>query len=453
MDKLLIVDDEKAICTSLKFAFEDQYHIHIANNTMELASFLENEVPEIVLLDLRFGEVSGLDLLGQILEKSRDAVVIMMTAYGTIETSIEAIKKGAYDYIMKPLDLIKLRVLLSKAAAFRAMQEKIDYLQREVHDRYSVAGIIGRSEKMKRVLDLVHKVKDIDINVLIQGPTGTGKELVARAIHYEGRRKGGRFEALNCGAIPESLMESELFGYEKGAFTHAQKRKRGKFELAHGGTIFLDEIGEMDPNLQVKLLRAIQQKEIVPLGSEESIRVDVRIIAATNKDLRTEVEAGRFREDLFFRLNVVNIDMPGLNERREDIPVLTEHFIKKHRDELSDHPVKGITKEALKALESHDFLGNVRELENLIERAMALTDHEYLRLEDLPRKTFEEKMTPHVLEGADWIPVKVGMSMAEVEEQVIKKTLGAMDNNKRKTAEVLGISERSLRYKVKAYRE
>ncbi len=453
MNKMLIVDDEAAICTSLTFAFEDMYQISVAKNILELNAFLETEVPEIVLLDLRFGEYSGIDLLDRIMEKGRDAVVIMMTAYGTIESSIEAIKKGAYDYIMKPLDLIKLRVLLNKAVEYRAMQEKIDYLEREVHDRYSVAGIIGRSEKMRRVLDLVHKVKDNDINVLIQGPTGTGKELVAKAIHYEGRRKGGRFEALNCGAIPESLMESELFGYEKGAFTHAEKRKRGKFELADGGTIFLDEVGEMAPNLQVKLLRAIQQKEIVPLGSEGSVRVDVRIIAATNKDLKKEVASGRFREDLFFRLNVVSIDMPPLNERKEDIPVLVEHFINKHQKDLGDHHVRGITKEALKALERHDFQGNVRELENIIERAMALTEHDYVRWEDLPRLDACGENPGRLLDDVGIIPIKIGLSMDEVERQVILRTLEAMSNNKRKTAEVLGISERSLRYKVKAYSE
>jgi len=428
MRKLLIIDDERAICSSLGFALGKDYAVSTAVNLLEVNHHIENDFFDLILLDLKFGEVSGIDLLEQIGSRAPESIVVMMTAHGTIQTSIEAMKKGAYDYIMKPLEISQLRALLGKALEYKLLKEKIDYLQNEVQRRYSIGGIIGNSKKMRDVFELIQKVKDVDVNIILQGPSGTGKELVAKAIHYEGNRSLARFEAVNCGAIPENLMESELFGYEKGAFTSAGSKKKGKFELAHKGTIFLDEITELALPLQVKLLRAIQQREITPLGSEEVRAVDVRIIAATNKDLKKEVEKGHFREDLYFRLNVISIELPGLEQRKEDIPLLTRHFIDKCNKRIGKS-IKGITREALLALEAYDYPGNVRELENILERAANL------------------------LETHNIIPVKLGHSLDDITRLVILKTLEAMEGNRRKTAEVLGISERNLRYKLKEYGE
>ncbi|WZL74407.1 sigma-54 dependent transcriptional regulator [Clostridiaceae bacterium 35-E11] len=450
MNKLFIVDDEKSICSSLSFAFEDTYDVHTATNIFEVENHLKNHHFDIVLLDLKFGDISGLDILENVKNTQNDAVVIMMTAYGSIDSSIKAMKKGAYDYIMKPLDIPKLMVLLEKAAEYKRLHEKINYLENEVYSKYGKNGIIGKSKKMKDIFHLIDKVKDLNVSVLIQGGSGTGKELVAKAIHYQGKRKKGNLEVLNCGAIPANLLESELFGYEEGAFTGANHRKKGRFELAHEGTIFLDEIGDLHLNLQVKLLRVLQQKEVFPLGAEKGKKVDVRIIAATNKDLKEEVQKGNFREDLFFRLNVVPIKLPNLKDRKEDIPLLCESFLKKYAHEMNKN-VKGITVEALKIIEDYDHPGNVRELENIIERAVALTDHDYIQIEDLPEDLVERyKLHQHANNG-NILPIEIGTSLSDIEQKVILKTLEAMEQNRRKTAEVLGISERALRYKLKEY--
>jgi two-component system response regulator AtoC len=431
MKKLLIIDDEKAICSSLSFALGKDYDINTAVNILEVNHHLESDFFDLVLLDLKFGEISGIEILVQIKSKAPESMVVMMTAHGTIQTSIEAMKKGAYDYIMKPLEITQLKALLSKALEYKLLKEKIDYLQNEVQRRYSIGGIIGKSKKMRDIFDLIQKVKDIDVNILLQGPSGTGKELVAKAIHYEGNRSNARFEAVNCGAIPENLMESELFGYEKGAFTSAGSKKKGKFELAHKGTIFLDEIGELDLTLQVKLLRVLQQREITPLGSEEVKSVDVRIIAATNKDLKKEVAQGRFREDLYFRLNVISIELPGLKKRKEDIPHLTQHFIDKCNKRIGK-TIKGITHEALLALEAYDYPGNVRELENILERAAVLTDHSFIELDDLPDEISCLAPKDSLLRAHNIIPVKIGKSLEEITREVILRTLETMEGNRKK---------------------
>lgn len=452
MIKLLIIDDEKSICTSLKFVFEDEYDVYTANNIFEVEKLINEMEFDIVLLDLKFGDISGLDILTTIKNNQKNSVVIMMTAYASIDSSIEAMKRGAYDYIMKPLDMLKLKVLVQKAVEYKKLNEKIDDLQNEVSKKYGKHGIIGKSKKMKDVFYLIDKVKDLDVNVLIQGSSGTGKELVAKAIHYQGKRKNERIEIINCGAIPSNLMESELFGYEEGAFTGAKSRKKGRFELAHNGTLFLDEIGDMDFNLQVKVLRAIQQKEIFPLGGESGRKINVRIIAATNKDLKKEVAKGTFREDLFFRLNVVPIKLSDLKERKEDVPLLVYEFISKSAEEMNKK-VKGISSDALKILENYDYPGNVRELGNIVERALALTDHTYIHIEDLPEDLVKNYKKCNLSKCPNIIPISIGASLDDIEKQVIIETLKAMGDNKRKTAEVLGISERGLRYKIKEYTE
>ncbi|MBF8982519.1 sigma-54-dependent Fis family transcriptional regulator [Lutibacter sp. B2] len=452
MIKLLIIDDEKSICTSLTFVFEDEYDVYTANNIFELEKLINDIEFDIVLLDFKFGDISGLDILTTIKNNQKNSVVIIMTAYASIDSSIEAMKRGAYDYIMKPLEMSKLKVLIRKAVEYKKLNEKIDELQNEVCEKYGKHGMIGKSKKMKDIFYLIDKVKDLDVNILIQGSSGTGKELVAKAIHYQGKRKNERIEIINCGAIPSNLIESELFGYEEGAFTGAKTRRKGRFELADNGTIFLDEIGDMNFNLQVKVLRAIQQKEIFPLGGEIGRKINVRIIAATNKDLKKEVAKGNFREDLFFRLNVVLIKLSDLKERKEDIPLLVHEFINKSAKEMNKE-VRGISSDALKILEGYDYPGNVRELGNIVERALALTDNKSIQIEDLPEDLIKKYKKFNLLIKSNIIPISIGTRLDDIEKLVIIETLKTMGDNKRKTAQVLGISERGLRYKIKEYTE
>jgi len=339
-------------------------------------------------------------------------------------------------------------LLLEKARENIALNDKIQDLSSQIYLRNTYYNLIGSSKKMKEVYDLIDRVKDIDSNVLITGESGTGKELVARAIHFLGKRKDKPFNVVNCSAIPANLLESELFGYKKGAFTGASEDRKGIIELSEGGTLFLDEIGDLDISLQTKLLRAIQNKEIRPLGSVNEIKADVRFISATNRNLKEMVKNNLFRKDLYYRLNVINIDMPPLRQRREDIPILVDHFIKKYNMMLNKN-VKGITPEALEALERYEFEGNVRELENTIERAVALTRDDFIDIEDLPTDFFEKEN--NVPQEDDIIKISIGESMKSVEKKLIKHTLEKYNNNRKRTSEVLGISERALRYKIKEY--
>jgi len=451
MKKVLIIDDELTICTSLKFALEDDYHVESANNVYELERVLEDEVFDVVLLDLNFGEVSGLDLVAPIKQKNRHTSIIMMTAYASVESSIEAMKRGVYDYILKPIDILKLTFLIQKAIDFKQLNDKVHYLEKEVQQHNQNHQIIGSSKRIQDIYHIIDKVKDIEMNVLIEGPSGTGKELVAREIHFKGKRKDKPFEVVNCGAIPSNLIESELFGYEKGAFTGATAKRKGLFQLANSGTLFLDEIGEMDLHAQVKLLRVLQTMEIFPLGSEKSMKVDVRIVAATNKNLKEEVKLGNFREDLYFRLNVVTVKVPSLSQRIEDLPLLIEHFIKQ-TSEAYQIPIKSIGRDAFNALESYGFPGNVRELQNIIERSVVFANNEIIELDDLPeniRGGFGDALT----KSSKIIPVRMGSTLSDVEQTMIEHTLTHFDGNRRKTAEQLDISERNLRYKIKQYAE
>ena len=450
MRKVLIIDDERTICTSLHFALEDDYQVFTANNVFELENLLEDENFDVVLLDLKFGDVSGLDLIAPIKQQNKHTAIIMMTAYASVESSIEAMKRGVYDYIIKPIDITKLTFLIQKAVDFKRLNERVSLLEKEAERRDTNPQIIGSSKKMQDIFHIIDKVKDIEMNVLIEGPSGTGKELVAREIHYRGKRKDEPFEVVNCGAIPSTLIESELFGYEKGAFTGAANKRKGLFELAHNGTLFLDEIGEMDLHAQVKLLRVLQTMEIFPLGSEKSKKIDVRIIAATNRDLKEEVKKGNFREDLYFRLNVISIGMPSLHQRIEDLPLLVEYFIKKTSTTFN-LPVKSISREAYNALEQYDFPGNVRELQNIIERSVVFASNEVIDLSDLPDMISGTQIPTQ--KSTKIIPVSIGLTLAQVERIMIEETLAYHEGNRRKTAEQLGISERNLRYKIKQYAE
>ncbi len=449
MKKLLIVDDEAAIRTSLNFALEDEYEVYAAEDEDSCFNILlKHDDIAIILLDLRLGASDGINLLKQIKKIRPDIVVIMMTAYGTIESSVEAIKSGAYYYIEKPINVEELMLLLDKAKEYLVLHSKIKYLSEQIKQTNSSYNIIGTSKKIKEIYDFIECVKDIDSNVLITGESGTGKELVAKAIHLQGNRKDHPFNIINCSAIPSHLLESELFGFKKGSFTGAFEDRKGIIELSHQGTLFLDEIGDMDSHLQTKLLRVIQDKEITPIGSSKGIKVDVRYISATNKNLQEEIKNNAFRKDLFYRLNVLHVHVPALRERKEDIPKLVDHFIKKYNASFGKN-IEGITVNALEAIEKYKFDGNIRELQNIIERAVALTKQKHIIKEDLPEELFVIENRIKTVE--DRIPIYVGENLKTVERKVIEATLIRLDKNRKKTAEVLEISERALRYKIKEY--
>ncbi|GAA0718158.1 sigma-54 dependent transcriptional regulator [Clostridium malenominatum] len=451
MFKLLIIDDENSICSSLSFALEDNYKIFTSRNSREAEDIILKETINIVLLDLRLGDEDGLEILKRIKNINKEVVVIIMTAFGTIESSVKAMAEGAFYYITKPINIEELNLLLLKCEEYIELNSKIKHLSNQINDNsmYGKYNIIGKSKKILGVFDIIDRVKDIDINILVTGESGTGKDLVARAIHYNGKRKDKPFNVINCSAIPDNLLESELFGYKKGAFTGAVEDKKGIIESSNGGTLFLDEIGDMDINLQTKLLRVIQEKEIRPIGESHSRNVDVRFIAATNKDLKEEVKKNRFRQDLYYRLNVIDIQLPALRERKEDIATLIEYFIKKFNSKM-EKSVKGITAKALHRLENYYFHGNIRELQNIIERAIVLNEGQYIELEDLPEEILYKENI--VQEENDLIPIYVGEDMKSIEKKVIEHTLIKYEGNRKRTAEILNIGERTLRYKIKEYK-
>lgn len=448
MNKLLIVDDESSICTSLSFALEDEYEIFTALDEVTAIDIITNTDISIILLDLNLGKSNGINVLKQIKTIKPDIAVLIMTAYGTIESTVEAIKSGAFYYITKPIKIDELILLVNKAAEYISLNTKIKYLSNQINMNNPNYNMIGNSKKMLDIFDLINRVKDIDSNVLITGESGTGKELVAKAIHFDGSRNGNPFNVINCSAIPGNLLESELFGFKKGSFTGAFQDRKGVIELSNKGTLFLDEIGDMDVNLQTKLLRVLQDKMVYPIGSIKGTKINVRIIAVTNKDLKQEVKTNTFRKDLFYRLNVIHISMPPLRERREDIPRLVDHFIKNYNIFLNKD-LKGISAKALQAIEKYKFDGNVRELQNIIERAVALTRHDFITIEDLPEDVF---FSENIVSSCDdIIPIYVGEDMKSIEKKVIEYNLKKFENSRKKTSESLGISERNLRYKIKEY--
>ena len=449
MDKVLIIDDEPSILTALKFALEDEFEVDITTNVHEGLDIIKNKNIDIVLLDLYLGEINGLEVLGMIRMSYPGVIVIAMTAYGSIESSVEAIQRGAYYYITKPIDINSLKILMRKALDYKNLSEEIEDLKRDRNqEEFSLDEIISTSKAMKNVFDIINRVKDLDINVLISGESGTGKELIAKAIHYSSKRKSMPLVSVNCAAIPYNLMESELFGYEKGAFTGANQRMKGKFELANGGTLLLDEIGDMDIGMQAKILRVLEERKIMPLGSETPTPLDIRFLAATNLDLEEEVEKGNFREDLLFRLKVITIEVPPLRDRKEDIPILTQHFLNKYSKEFNKE-IQGVLPSAAEALESYDYPGNVRELKNIIQRAVALTNNEFIGVSDLPKELLSNIDIGE--SRRDQIPVSIGEKLDDIEKKVILETYEFFQNNKRKTAKTLGISERNLYNKLNDY--
>ncbi|OLS39571.1 sigma-54-dependent Fis family transcriptional regulator [Alkalihalophilus pseudofirmus] len=448
MKKIVIIDDEASICSSLTFALEDDYHVEAMTDPEEGKKRIDSILPDLVLLDLKIGAVDGLKVLEEIKGMHPSIVVIMITAYGTISSSVEALQKGAYSYLTKPINMDELQTVIKQALHFKYLHEQVEQLSNELEKKYRYEELIGQSDGMQQVFKLIDKVRNVDSNVLITGESGTGKELVARAIHYSGKRKQQHLETVNCAAIPEHLLESELFGYEKGAFTGAVSSKDGKFQLANGGTIFLDEIGDMPLALQAKLLRVLQRREVTKLGSNSTQSLDVRVIAATNKDLEEAVREGEFREDLYFRLHVIPIHLPPLRERKEDLQLLISHLIKSFNKEMNTE-VSGISKEAYQILSSYSYPGNIRELANILESSMVFASGSTIEVEDLPLHLRSAK--PQVKSGDGDLSVFVGLTLKELERQFILETLEYNDGHRKKTAEMLQISERSLRDKLKQY--
>lgn len=447
MSNILVIDDEPSILTALELALEDSFNIYTSPTVPEGMSILKSKSIDLVLLDQYLGEYDGLDVLKSIKRDFPEVMVIAMTAHGTIDSSVKSIQMGAYYYITKPLDITGLKILIKKALDYRSLSYEVESLKQKIEAPDQAFKIVAASKKMDEVFTMIEKIKDLDINVLIAGESGTGKDLVAKGIHYSSKRSSSPIEIINCAAIPNNLLESELFGYERGAFTGAEHKYNGKIALANGGTLFLDEIGEMDISLQAKLLRVIQEKRVTPLGSEVSIPVDFRLIAATNRDLSELVELGSFREDLFFRLNVVSIEVPPLRERKEDIPLLSSFFIKKYGEKFKKH-INGISSEAIVILENYDYPGNVRELENIVERAVALSSSDIITVSDLPSRILEGL---DLKKSNDWIPVPLGKALDEVVKEYILATYEHCGQNKRNTAKMLSISERNLYNKLNEY--
>ena len=448
--RILIIDDEENMLHMLKTILSKEgYEIITAGNGIEGLEKIETNLFDTILCDLRMPEMDGLSFLKTVKVKNTDSTIIMMSAYGTIDLAVEAMKQGAYDYISKPFKPDEIILTLKKAEERERLRKENILLKKEIKKEFGFENIITKNDKMLQIFETIHKISDYDTSVLIIGESGTGKELVAKAIHYDSKRSGKPFIAINCGAIPENLLESELFGHVKGAFTDANQNKKGLFEEADGGTILLDEIGELPSNLQVKLLRALQEGEVRKVGDTKQIKLDVRIIAATSKNLGQEVRKDSFREDLFYRLNVIQIDLPPLRERREDIPLLINHFINRYNGK-HHLKAKNISSAALNILVEYDWQGNIRELENAIERAVILSEGSCIEVSALPPDIRKLKAPGEKEMVNDEYSIKrIHLIM---EEQLIKKALDKTKGNRTQAAKLLEISHPSLLSKMKEFR-
>lgn len=446
---VLVIDDEENLRHFLKMVLEEEgYKVETAQDGMEALQKMEEKAYDIILCDIKMPRMDGLTVLQEVKAKGIEGTVIMMSAYGTVDTAVEAMKIGAYDYVSKPFNADEIILTLKKAEERERLREENIRLKEEVQKDYGLENIVAKSEVMIEVFTLIKKVAGYKSSILITGESGTGKELVAKAIHSNSNRNNNPLISINCAAIPENLLESELFGHVKGAFTDAVQSKKGLFEMAHGGTIFLDEVGELPQGLQVKLLRVLQDGEMRRVGDTNSDKVDVRVIAATAKELAKEVKEDRFREDLYYRLNVLPIHLPPLRERREDIPLLVDHFINIYNQKLGLE-INGVSKEVMERFLQYPWPGNVRELENTIERAMVLAEKETLEIELLPANMREMTME-------EAIPIKKALSIKEnarrLEVRLIKEALKTTRGNRVRAARLLQISRMALLHKLKEYR-
>jgi two-component system nitrogen regulation response regulator GlnG len=461
--RILVADDEDSLRWVLEKGLQQAgYEVtSVKDGDAALAAYATDHY-DLVLLDVRMPGVDGLTVLGRLRERRPDAQVIVMTAHGTMDTAIQAMQRGAYDYLGKPFDIDEVLLLIERALTATRLTQEVARLRTGLTEVWEFGALIGRHPRMQEVYKTIGRIAGSDVTVLLRGESGTGKELVARAIHHYSRRAGRPFVAVSCAAIPGTLLESELFGHERGAFTDAKERKLGKLELAHGGTFYLDEVGDMPVELQSKLLRALQERTIERVGGQESIRIDVRVLAATNRDLEALMREGKFREDLFYRLNVVSLNLPPLRERRRDIPLLVEHFLGKYAAELGD---RGVAPDALDRLVGHDWPGNVRELENVIQRAMVMATSGVILPEHLPigpvsaaasvaiDATLEEIIERRLLEcvrglrehaSANLYDLMIGL----VEKPLLRAVLRETRGNQVRAAQILGINRNTLRKKL-----
>jgi len=438
--KILVVDDEAIVRESLGDWLKDVgYRVFTAENGHKALEVIEKEKPGIMIADLVMPGMDGIELMKRAKAQQPGIEVIIITAYASIPTAITAMKEGAYDYIEKPFCPERAELLVKKLAEHQELVKENLSLRQRLEDRYRFENIIAKSSKMQRVIEIIKVVAKSNATVLITGESGTGKELVARAIHSQSHRRNKPFVAVSCAALPESLLESELFGHEKGSFTGAYAQKKGKFEFANGGTLFLDEVGEMSANIQVHLLRVLEEKEFARVGGNEPIRVDVRVISATNKDLRKAIEKQEFREDLYYRLNVVNIELPPLRERKEDVPLLAEHFLHKFAME-NQKEITGFSPESMEIVLDYDWPGNVRELENAIERAVILAKDSLITVADLPQENLSQVRL-----------ASTGKNLKEVEKNHVLNVLRETGGNYSEAARILGISRMTLYNKAKEY--
>ncbi len=448
--KILVVDDDRGLRKSLTLILSDAgYEVRVAEDGEEGLAVALAEKPHLILCDVRMPKKDGLAFLREYTEAGGSALVLVMTAYGSLELAVEAMKAGAYDYIPKPFGADEVLLTVRKAEERERLREEVGRLRSEVRADRRFGEIVARSPAMITALEVAQKVAAHPSPVLISGASGTGKELVARLIHRESDRTSGTFVPVNCGAIPETLLESEFFGYVKGAFTGADRDRSGLFEAANGGTMFLDEVGELPASLQVKLLRALQDGEIRRLGGNDSVEVDVRVIAATNRDLEGMVQKGEFREDLYYRLAVVPIHLPALCRRREEIPDLVHHFLERHRERLGVK-VMGISPDAMERLLRYPWPGNIRELENLLERVVVLADESEIRVDDLPEDILHPAPDRAPIDVSD-DDLSVKRHSAELERVLIRRALERTGGNKTQAADLLELSPRALRYKIQDY--
>ncbi|MCH8171292.1 MAG: sigma-54-dependent Fis family transcriptional regulator [Bacteroidetes bacterium] len=442
---ILIVDDEQEIRDSLSIILQDEGYDCVTSENAESALIeLEKRNFDLVISDIRMPGMDGIKLLERIIEVAPQTIVVLITAFGSVETAVQALRKGAYDYILKPLDFDEVTIRIRNLLKHNQLIMENKALSKQIDKNFNFNLIIGNSPVMKNIYKMIKRVSKSNTNILITGPTGTGKELVARAIHSSSNRSNKPFIPINCGAVPESLWESEFFGHKKGAFTGAINNYDGAIKSANKGTLFLDEISEIPENMQVKLLRVIQEKEIKPLGSDSFLKVDIRIVAASNRDLKKRIDEGLFREDLYYRLNIIEIEMPLLSERKEDIPLLINHFIEKYNEELFRN-IKIVTNEAMNLLINNEWKGNIRELENCIERAVLLSEGDKITVEDLPASLKGlEKIQPT-------FPDKLLEALGSYEKYHIQQVLKKNNYNRAQTASFLGIDTSTLYRKMQKY--
>ncbi len=445
--RILLVDDDKNTANGLrKILLQDGYDTSCTYTGKEASNLIETEHFDIVITDMKLPDISGFSIIEKVKKKDTDIAVVMITAFSSIQTAIDAMKKGADDYLTKPVNIEELELILKKIWERRLLILQNKELKQKLNDKYNFSGIIGNTPEIQLIFKTITEIAPTAATVLIYGDTGTGKELIANAIHYSSDRRDKPFITLHCASLSEGVLESELFGHEKGAFTGAISQRRGRFELANGGSLFLDEVGEMNSHVQIKLLRVLETGKFERVGGEKTFESDVRIIAATNKDLEKEIKEGRFREDLYYRLNVINLKLPSLIERKEDIGLLIDNFLIKYSKKNRKN-IKGLTPQSAKLLNNYDWPGNVRELENAIERAVVMARNEYVEPNDLPSNINVNTKKSR----KETFRIPSGATMKEIEKKVIIETLQTTNGSKSKAAKILGISTRKIEYKIKEW--